>query len=372
MFSRANRETASAVRLGQGAKRTVEAVSQFARENMSFESHQYQRWMEIEDSLRELARRLVNAQSADDIALLKSTSEGLSVVAYGIDWQPGDNVVTSRQEFPSNRIVWESLRGRYGIEVRLADLDRVTTPEDALIALVDNNTRLLATSSVQYASGLRMDLERLGTFCRARHIMMCIDAIQSLGAVPFDAQKSQADFVVADGHKWMLGPEGVAIFYCHPRHRDSLILNQFGWHMVADRHNYDRMDWSAAADARRFECGSPNSLGVHALQASLSLLLEIGIETIHKNVVSNIQYLNELIDYLGLECITPRRQNRRAGIITFRHTDKDNRIIYKRLKEQGILCAYRAGGIRFSPHFYTSRDDLERTSDILENVINSL
>jgi len=353
-------------------KRTVEAVTRFARENMTIGSLNYKQWGDIEDSLREQARSLVNAKSADDIALLKSTSEGLSVVAYGVDWQPGDNVVTSRQEFPSNRIVWESLRGRYGVEVRLADLDLAITPEDALFELVDNNTRLLATSSVQYASGLRMDLTRLGAFCRTRHVMFCIDAIQSLGAVPFDAQEVGADFIVADGHKWMLGPEGVAIFYCHPRHRHSLKLNQFGWHMVADHHNFDRMDWSAAPNARRFECGSPNSLGVHALQASLSLLMETGIDTVYRKLVNNIDYLYELMRNLNLDCITPRAKERRAGIVTFRHPEKDNRLIYKHLQEHGVLCAHRAGGVRFSPHFYTPQADLERTAKILKSIINHL
>ena len=353
-------------------KRTVEAVIRFAHENMTLGSRNYRRWMEIEDSLREQARRLINAGSAAEIALLKSTSEGLSVVAYGVDWQPGDNVVTSRQEFPSNRIVWESLHERYGVEVRLADLNRVAIPEDALLELVDNNTRLLAISSVQFANGLRMDLKRLGTLCRTRNIMFCIDAIQSLGAEPFDAQAVNADFVVADGHKWMLGPEAVAIFYCHPRHYQSLKLNQFGWHMVADHYNYERMDWSAAPNARRFECGSPNTLGIHALHASLSLLLDTGLDTIHRKLVRNIDYLYELLGQLDLECLTPRPHQRRAGIITFRHPEKNNRLIYKRLQEHGVLCAQRAGGIRLSPHFYTPQNKLERTAEILKYILSSL
>ncbi len=219
-------------------RRTIDAIAQFAQENMHYGSRHYERWLETEARLRDQLRWLINAQSSDDIALLKNTSEALSMVAYGIDWQPGDNVVTNLQELPSNRIVWESLRERFGIEVRLADLTTSEIPEDALLALVDDHTRLLSVSSVQYANGLRMDLSRIGKTCRAHGTLLCVDAIQSLGAGPFDLQGCKADFVMADGHKWMLGPEGVALFYCRPERREQLRLTQYGWHMVQHYNDY--------------------------------------------------------------------------------------------------------------------------------------
>lgn len=346
-------------------KRTVEAVTHFAQENMRFGTRHYARWLELEDALREQLRGLINAESNGDIALLKSTSEALSVIAYGIDWRAGDNVVVSRQEFPSNRIVWESLTERFGVEVRLADLAGEDPPERALTRLTDTRTRLLAVSSVQYASGLRMDLELLARHCQAHDVMLCIDAIQSLGAVPFDVRALQADFVVADGHKWMLGPEGVALFYCRPEHRDTLTLNQFGWHMVEDHGNYERMDWEPAHNARRFECGSPNSMGIHALHASLSLVQEIGIDNIYELISNKVRYLIERLVELGFRCMTPVAESRRAGIVTFEHPGRDNRAIYQRLQAQGVLCAQRAGGIRFSPHFYTTQAALDRALKLL-------
>jgi len=148
---------------------------------------------------------LIGAPSPADIALVKNTSEGLSIVAYGIDWRPGDNVLGIAQEFPSNRMVWESLSDQ-GVAYRRLDLYASSRPEADLMALCDERTRLLALSSVQYARGLKLDLERLGDFCRERDILFCVDAIQSLGVVPFDLQRIRADFVVADGHKWLLGP----------------------------------------------------------------------------------------------------------------------------------------------------------------------
>jgi cysteine desulfurase/selenocysteine lyase len=356
--------------VGPWPKRTVEAVTRFAHENMAVGSLHYRRWTEVEDALREQLRRLINADSQDDIALLKSTSEAISVVAYGIRWREGENIVIPRGEFPSNRIAWESLQHRYGVTLRQIGLSAANTPEEALIGHLDAHTRLLAVSSVQYATGLRLDLRRIGQACRERGILLCVDAIQSLGAVPFDVREAHADFVVADGHKWMLGPEGVALFYCHPRHREALRLHQFGWHMVQHVGDYERPDWAPAGDGRRFECGSPNSLGVHALHASLSLILEQGLEDISRQISDKIESLADALGCMGFELITPLARERRAGIITFRHPLKDNNRIHARLQEQGVLCAHRAGGIRFSPHFYTPRSVLGRAMDTLRQTLD--
>lgn len=350
-------------------KRTANAVSRFAHENMTLGSLHYQQWMETEAALREQLRRLINAASAQEIALLKNTSEALSIVAFGIDWQPGDNVVTSRQEFPSNRIVWEALRQRFGVDVRLADLDQYSIPEEALLDQFDTHTRLVSVSSIQYASGVRMDLARIGEYCQSQGVLFCVDAIQSLGAVHFDVQTIHADFVMADGHKWMLGPEGVALLYCASPNIEQLRLNQYGWHMVKHKSDFERMDWSPAADAQRFECGSPNSLGVHALHASLSLLLEHGIETVSEQISANVVQIDAGIRELGCESLTPRDAHRRGGIITFRIPNKDNQRIFRSLQQSGVFCAYRAGGIRFSPHFYTPPSTIERALDRLAQII---
>jgi cysteine desulfurase / selenocysteine lyase len=341
-------------------KRTAEAVGRFAAENVARGAQHYPMWLEVEADLRERLRCLLNAESATDIALLKNTSEALSVIAYGLDWKPGDAVVLARQEFPSNRIVWESLRAR-GVEVRIADLDAAASPEDALIELCDERTRLLAVSSVQYGTGLRMDLEALGRACRARGVLFCLDAIQSLGALRYDQGSVQADFVVADGHKWMLGPEGVALFYCRPELRERLRLLQYGWHMVERMGEYDRLDWQPAASARRFECGSPNMLGIHALHASLGLLLETGMDEVERAVLARSTLLvDEIRGCSDFELLTPSEEQRRTGIVTFRHRRVPPMRLHAHLTANGVVCAQRAGGVRFSPHFHNSIRDLER------------
>lgn len=339
-------------------ERTVEAIRRFAEANMREGSRGYVQWVKEEQRLRGLLARLINAPSPDDIALLKNTSEALSVVAYGLPWNRGDNVVCAVQEFPSNRVVWQSLEARFGVKTRLVDLEGAEDPEAALIEAMDGDTRLLSVSAVQYARGLRLDLVRLGEACRKRGVLFCVDAIQQIGALPFDVQAYQADFVAADGHKWMLGPEGVAVFYVRPEIRDRLVLNQFGWHMLEHPGDYERLDWEPAATARRFECGSPNLLGVHALAASLDLLLETGMESVSESISSNISYLIELLEKYSFDILSPKAPERRAGIVTFRREEADMAAVYQALMESGVLCAHRGGGVRFSPHFYTSEADL--------------
>lgn len=351
---------------------TTEAIVRFSEENLHFGSRHYRRWLDIEAELRRRLAQLINAETSDEIALLKNTSEALSTIAYGLEWQAGDSVVIARDEFPSNRIVWESLEGRFGVQVRKADLNTATAPEDALIELTDNSTRLISVSSVQYATGLRMDLQRLGAHCADNGILFCLDAIQSIGALPFDVRAIQADFVVADGHKWMLAPEGVALFYCPARHLERLRLNQYGWHMVERQGDFDRPDWGPAPSARRFECGSPNSLGIHALHASVGLLLEVGMEETARRISERLTYLIDRLEEMGLEVISPRETERRAGIVTFRHPDLDNELIYHVLQNRGVLCAFRAGGVRFSPHFYTPRRTLDDALAALADTIDAV
>lgn len=339
--------------------RTIKAVTDFANENGKLGSLNYLQWYRTETRLRERMCRLINASSADDIGLLKNTSEGLSVIAYGIDWQAGDNVVIPANEFPSNRIVWESL-SPLGVEIRQIDIC-CSDPEAELINAMDSRTRLLSVSAVQYATGLRLMLETLGAACHKRDILFCVDAIQQLGALKFDTQQIHADFVVADAHKWMLGPEGLALFYSSPVARERLKLSQYGWHMVEHVGDFNRQDWQPANSARRFECGSPNTLGIYATEASLSLIDEVGMDTIENRILENSRWLCEQIQAdSGLELISDPRPQRLSGIVTFKPSGQDVESLHVKLTDAGVLCVARGGGIRFSPHFYTDRALIEQ------------
>jgi cysteine desulfurase / selenocysteine lyase len=346
-------------------ERTRAAVTHFAEQNTRYGPHFYLDWAKKEAQLRAQLQILLNTPSTDDIALVKNTSEALSFIAYGMDWRAGDNIVSSSEEFPSNRLPWEALAAA-GVEFRQADTNTAQSPEDALFALVDHNTRLLTVSSIQFASGLRLDLEKIGAFCKQHQLLFCIDAIQSLGAVQFDVQAYQADFVMAGSHKWMLGPEGLGVFYSTPEARDRLRLTQYGWHMTKDPHNYGNKPWEVHPAARRFEPGTLNSLGIHALSASLSLLLETGMEVVEALVIESSGFLSNAInENNGLNLLSRRQDPLKSGIVTFRHKTISNEILFKYLQGNGVVCALRGQGIRFSPHFYNTTDELDKVADYL-------
>jgi selenocysteine lyase/cysteine desulfurase len=336
------------------------AVKAFADENARQGSKDYDKWLHREQELRQRLATLISAPSSEEIALLKSTSEGLSVIAYGLPWQAGDNIVIPAEEFPSNRIVWQSLHNR-GVETRLVPVSDSDDPEQALIDAMDASTRLLSCSSVQYATGLRLDIERLGHACRQSDTLFCVDAIQSIGALRFDVQACQADFVVADGHKWMLGPEGSALFYCREALIPQLELKQYGWHMVQDHADFNKKEWQPSQTAQRFECGSPNMLGIVALHASVGLLLDIGMDAVEKQVLDIAASLAEKLAALEhVEILSPLAAHRRSGIVLFRTTDCDTADLYRYLQQHNVICAMRGHGIRFSPHFHTTTDSIDR------------
>jgi cysteine desulfurase/selenocysteine lyase len=299
--------------------RTARAVCAFAQENASSGARHYPQWLQREKLLRERLARITGASSTSEIALLKNTSEGLSIIAFGLDWREGDEIIISDQEFPSNRVVWKVLELRFGVKVREVDLSTEVSPEAALLAAITPRTRLLSISSVQYGSGLLTDLASLGQALHKKGILFCVDAIQSLGAMPCHAEENHIDFLVADGHKWMLGPEGLAVLYVRACHIESLQLNSYGWHMLAGRGNYEIRSLTPATDATRFECGSPNMLGIMALESSLSLLEEIGLQTVQAAIVNNTAELAERLQRIpGVDILTDRRAGRHLGILTFR------------------------------------------------------
>lgn len=351
--------------VGPWPKRTRDAVVSFAEECTVRGASEYPRWVEVETRLRGRLARLMRASSPEDVVLVKNTSEGLSLIAHGLEWRAGDEVVINDQEFPSNRWVWESLNAAYGVTVRRVRLDDGPTPEDALIAAMSPRTRLLPVSSIQYGTGLRMDLPKLAEACRARGILLCVDAIQTLGAIPLDVD---ADFVVADGHKWMMGPEGLGGLYIRPDLRNDLRVWQIGWHMVEHLGEFDRAVWQPAASGRRFECGSPNLLGAHALDASLSLIEEVGADRVASLVLDNARYLFEGAARRGYRVITPTGEDRHGGIVTFLVPRCPAPALQKALAAAGVICAERCGGIRFSPHFYNDREELDEALDRVETL----
>lgn len=354
--------------IGPWPRCAAEAVHGFTEQSLRPGTDVFRAWIAREKSLRERLAKLVNATSADDIALLKNTTEGISLVAWGLDWQPGDNVVLPAGEFASNRLPWLA-QSRRGVEVREVDIRAAAQAEAALLGAMDARTRLLSVSAVQWNDGFKLDLARLGTACRRRNVLFFVDAIQQLGALPIDVQAAQIDFLAADAHKWLLGPEGIAVFYCREALRPRLELMQQGWHMFDFPWDFERRDWTPSASAKRFEAGSPNSMGQAALHASTGLLLEQGMARVAGRVLANTDFLlHNLAATPAVRIVSRREPERRSGIVTFVHERVPAQRLQRLFRDNGVECAVRDGGIRLSPHFYQQESDLAGVFELLHKA----
>jgi len=357
--------------IGPWPRVASQAIAKFAQENCETGAEKYSHWLLREKHLRKNLADLINAGSPNDIALLKNTTEGICTVANGIDWRSGDNIVLPVGEFPSNRLPWLDLQ-RVGVEVREVDIRSSRDPEQALLERMDKRTRLLSVSAVQWTDGLRLRLEILGAACQQNNVLFFVDAIQQLGAMQMDVQACGIDFLAADGNKWLLAPEGIAVFYCRESVRESMQLRQQGWHMVDDPYQFNRDQWQPSSTATRFEAGSPNTLGQTALHASVGLLQDVGMQQIEAYITANSLTLSEgIADIPGLELLRPFDMQRVSGIVSFRIPDKDPPEVHRALQKRQLSCAIRGDAIRLSPHFYQAGNPLLEMLAVIEDVANN-
>jgi selenocysteine lyase/cysteine desulfurase len=346
-----------------------EAACAFAAEIAEQGPLQGAQWLRRESELRQVLARLLNADSGDDIALLKNTTEGICTVANGIDWQAGDNLVTPDDEFPTNQLAWDALTDR-GVQVRKVAARHSEDPEGDLLAAMDHRTRVLTISAVSWADGFRYDLHRLGEGCRASPALFFVDAIQQFGALTTDLQACGIDALAAGSHKWQLGPEGMAVFYCSPQWREQLRLSQRGWRMLDHPYRFDPPGREPSATARRFEAGSPNSLGQAVLLASLQLLEQLGPERAEQRILDNTSLIIEALQAIpGVVIRSDTAPARRSGIVSFSPPGGDVGGLRRTLVRAGIYGAVRGDMLRLSPHYYQGEAHLRALFDALADLM---
>ena len=347
-------------------KRVKQVVTAFIDDATRFGTAHYETWvLELERTRKKFAE-LINA-NPDEIAFVKNTSEGISIVANGFDWQLGDNVVIPDIEFPANVYPWWNLKQR-GVETRMVKSVEGRVLFDELIKQVDNRTRILSISSVECNSGFRSDLNRLGTFCKEKGILFFVDAIQSLGVLPLDVKKDHIDFLSADGHKWMLSVEGLGGFYISKNVVDRIRPTTMGWGNVVNAENFMDYDFTLQKDAKKFEEGTPNTISIHAFGAALGLLLETGIDNIEKRVITLGDYIIAELNRRNIKIYSSTLLNERSGNISF-ILDKDVSKLYSFMLENKVKLTVRDGLVRFSPHFYNNEDEVLQVFDLLDSYL---
>lgn len=319
---------------------------------------------------RELVARLIHAESADRISLMGNTSDALNTVVAGLPWKEGDHILLNDQEFPANVWPYVNLKQR-GVELEtIACPDGRITPEN-IDHHIRKNTRLIALSAVQFLSGYRADLSTIGSLCRSRKILLVVDGIQAVGAVPIDVQGMKIDALAAGAQKWQMGPLGTGFLYLTEDLQSQIRQHHVGWLSVKTPWDFFDYTQPLAESARRYEGGTLNIPGIWGMHAALNTLLEYGMEMIGQHILALTQALtDELRSVAQVRLISPLTPEQRAGIVTIGlEPGIDPQSTFQRISQQGAQIALREGKLRISPHFYNSPEEIRRIIDIIKEAV---
>ncbi|HOA74277.1 MAG TPA: aminotransferase class V-fold PLP-dependent enzyme [Phycisphaerae bacterium] len=341
----------------------AEAIQRYARETCECASVRTDFYREVEQ-VRRMAAQLINAMP-EEITFVKNTTEGIGWVANGLSWNTGDNVVTTNVEFPANIYPWMGLQSR-GVQLRMVPEENGRVPVERIIDAINSKTRVVTVSAVQFASGYRTDLATLGRVCKEKGVLFCVDAIQALGVLPIDVRAMNIDFLSADGHKWLCGPEGCGIFYCNSSLIGHLKPVIAGWLCMVDALDFGNYRFEFVDSARKFDTGSYNLGGIVGLGAAIKTLLDIGIENITAHVLMLTDRMVSKLRDKGYRVISSRRPGEASGIVAFISDVHDHAKIQKHLQaEHRIVIAVREGRLRSSPHVYNTIEEIDRMVEVL-------
>jgi selenocysteine lyase/cysteine desulfurase len=348
---------------------TAGAIEAWLKEAVEIGNPVWPDWVKGVEGMRGDAARLIGAHP-DEIALVGNTTAGISLVAEGIDWRPGDNVVTLADEFPSNVYPWLNLASR-GVETRRVPTDLSGRLDvERLAETCDERTRVVTVSWIGFATGYRQDVKQIASIAHERGALLFLDAIQGLGAFPIDVNDLGIDFLAADGHKWLLGPEGAGIAYIRREHLHTLRPIGVGWHSVPASQDFTHIELNLRPTAARYEGGSQNNAGMLALGASLKLLRGCGIDAVAASILDITERACQRLGEIGAKIVSDRRPDhrggeQRSGIVSFELPGRDPLAVKRHALRQNVVFGCRAGRLRISPHAYNNEEDLGRLIEAL-------
>lgn len=340
------------------------SVLQWADETTEDGASNWGRWHQGVEKCRQTAATLVGAD-VDEISLVKNTTAGICVVAEGFPWKEGDNIVVPANEFPSNLYPWMILESK-GVETRRVPVEGGRLDLDRMAAACDDRTRIVSASWISYSSGWRSDVAALAQLAHDKGALFFLDAIQGLGVFPLDVNETGVDFLAADGHKWMLGPEGAGVLYVRRDHLDLLQATGVGWNSVRQERDFGLIDLNLKPTAERFEGGTQNMVGFLGLGASLELLLSLDIEAVGNRLLEVGNYACEKLSAAGATIACSRDPERASGIISFDFPGVAVDGARNRLLERGVVLSERGGRLRISPHAYNTEEEMDRLVEILK------
>ena len=327
----------------------------------------YKSFLKRAEETKQLLGEMLNCE-ADRIAFSENTSTGLNILAQGINWKSGDIILLNDVEFPANVYPFLNLE-KNGVKVEyIKSKNGIVTAED-VIASIKPQTRLISISFVQFLSGYRVDLEKIGNVCREKNIILCVDAIQGLGAIRLDVTKSKIDFLSCGTQKWMMGIQGLSFIYITKELQDKIDTSPAGWLSVDDAWNLLDFNLKFKETAARYQPGTLNTVAIYALNAALKFFKQFGYDEIEKQVISNSIYFIKKLSELGYDSPLKNLDDKYiAGIVSVM-TDKAGEI-FSSLLRMNIICSDRAGYLRFSPHFYNTTNEIDKVVAELKIISN--
>jgi selenocysteine lyase/cysteine desulfurase len=343
----------------------VDAVNSQLIDVADHGSEHYMEWIATKERARVLLAGMMSVQP-EQIAFMRNTSDGLSAVATSINWNQGANIVSFEAEFPANFYPWRMVRDRYGVELRLCPEREGRIDLDELIGLIDSNTKLVAISAVQFASGFQADLERIGRAARAVGALFAVDIIQALGAKGFDLPAQFVDVASGASHKWLCSPEGCGMLYLSDRAREMLEPSFVGWISVETPWDFADREQPFKPNALAYESGTGTSSLFYGLEASLKVLNEVGLEKIDVYLLDLTDQLCDSLVGKNYKMISSRAPGEKSAIVCVQHADGMHcSEIAKALQEQNIIVSPRGDRLRISPHFYNTSEDIDRLIEAL-------
>jgi len=344
--------------LHKGSKTALEEYTEHFL-NLGIRNYEY--WYNKSEKIRENFAKFISADKSE-IAFIKSTSAGLSILANGINFQEGDNIIIPDIEFPANVYPWLNLEKK-GVNVKFLNCEQGIIDLNKLESLIDEKTRVVSVSWVQFSNGYKTDLAKISEICRCksniygRKIYFCVDAIQALGALELNVSKTDIDFFAADGHKWFLSAEGAGFLYCNKNILDEIQPATVGWRSVANPLDFTNINFDLEKSAKKFEEGSINLAGILTLGASLELFNKYGINNIENRILKLSKYACKLLEEKNIELITINKDFCRSGIVSFKTNNVD--ADFEKLLKQNIQLSKRGNFLRISPHFYNTEQEIE-------------
>ena len=341
-------------------KTAVEAVASQLKDVSENGTVNFNDWLDTKKRARNLMAEMLNVRP-EQIAFMRNTSDGFSTIANGFEWSEGENIVTFEREFPANFYAWRRIRDVYGVELRLCPEREGRIDLDEFIELIDANTRIVSISAVQFASGFRADLERIGKAARANDALFVVDMIQGFGAMPFDFEAQLVDAAAGASHKWLCSPEGGGILYLSDRARKRIQPTLVGWISVEEPWDFEDFEQNFKPNALAWESGTGTASLFYGLEQSLKILHQAGLQNIENYLEELSDYLCELLTEKSYDIISSRAKGEKSQIVCIKHRENlSSSEIAKHLERENIIVSPRGDRLRIAPHFFNNREDIEK------------